>query len=109
MAEKVLGATIEGLAMHQNVSGTQECQGLRGDGRHAAGVHGRRIGVVPKGEPVFQDFQVRVVQAAVYETWGLGRAFLPQSVGKLEEGLAVLSGLEYERRCLENRALYGAF
>jgi hypothetical protein len=64
---------------------------------------------LPRAEPVFEHFEIRIVEARIDQARGLARRRLAPAGGVVEEILAVLRVAEDERGGQENRRLEGAF
>ncbi|MNX83686.1 hypothetical protein D3C86_1154580 [compost metagenome] len=109
LGDQRLGATVQGQRLHQLVAGAQERHQHGADGGHAAGRDRRRLGPIQQGQPVFDDFQVGMIEAAVDQP---GRFPLRQGLAArhhVKEGRAVLGGPERERRRQEDGRLDRAF
>lgn len=64
------------------------------DGGHACGEDSGSFGAIPQRKPLFQNFQVGVVQAAIDQADFLTRPVLAQAVGEFKESLALLGAGE---------------
>lgn len=71
--EQIVGAAVERLAVQHHIAGPQEREQRDKDRRHATFEGGGLLGLVPERQAVFEDLQVRIVQAAVDESELLGR------------------------------------
>ena len=63
--DEMIGAAVERVAVEEHVAWSKERQECRGDGCHAAGEDRAGLGLVPERQAVFEDLEVRVVDAAV--------------------------------------------
>jgi len=94
--------------MQNSIAGPQERQHDRGDRRHAAGEDGGAAGVVPDGEPILEDLEVRIVETGIDQAGFLARPRLPSARAQVEEILALLGRLEDEGRGQKDRWLQRA-
>ena len=81
----------------------------RGNCRHAAGEHRRRLALLPQRQTVLEHFEVGVVETRIHEAGGLTGLGLAPARGEVEEILAVLRRFEDESRCQEDRRLQRSF
>ncbi len=103
--EQVVGAAVDRPREDHRAAERHQRQQRGRDRRHARGEDGARLGAVPQVEPILEDLQVRVVEAAVdqpHRPLGIARR---QPVGVGEELLALLGAAEGEGRGLEERRL----
>ena len=103
------GAAIERLRMQDGIAGAGESQKRRGDRRHAGGEERANFGLFEDGEPVLDDFAVRVVEARIDEAGACAFRRLAPTGNEIEEILALLGGLEDESRGEEDGWLDGTF
>ncbi len=103
--EQIFGAAIGRGRIEDDVAGPHQGQHGGRDGGHAAGEDQGLVGLVPDGEAVLEDLQVRIVDARIDQAQRLVRIALAQAIGDFEETLAVLGRFEDEGRGLEQRRL----
>ena len=102
------GAAIDGFGEHECVAGAQEGHQRGGDRGHAGGEGERLFRRIPDGEPIFQHFEIGIVDARVDEMHLFAAVLLAQAVGEFERGLALFCTGEDEGGCLEQRRLQRA-
>ncbi len=105
----MVDAAIQRRGVYEQVAGFQEFEQHGGDSAHSTFKHGTIVGLVPKAQAVFQNFQIGVVDAAVNQAFPLAVPAVAQAIGHFKMRLAFFSRRKYKRGGLENGAFDGAF
>ncbi len=104
-----LRAAIERAAVQDRFAGAHISEHCGGDGRHAGRKHQSAFGFFMDRQPVFDDFEVRMVEARINQAgWPLGRR-RAASGEIVEEIAALLGGLENKCRSQKHRRLDRTF
>ena len=71
LVDERFGAAVQRLAHEQHVVGFEIGPQRGRDRRHAAREHARRFAAFPQTEPVFEHFEIRIVEARIHQARGL--------------------------------------
>jgi hypothetical protein len=103
------GAAVQRLAHQYDIARANMSPNDGRYRRHAAGKHRCGLAFFPECQTIFQNLQIRIVEARVDQTGRLTSEKLAPPRGVVEKILAILRGLEDESRCQEDRWLQRAF
>ena len=107
--DKMFCSSIDRRTRQQYITRFEKFKQYRGDRRHPAAKYRTLLGFIPQTQPLFKDFKIRIVDAAVDQARLFPLRLFTQTVSQLKEGFSFFRIFENKGRGLEDRTFKRAF